>query len=189
LLTGVVTFALPLVLGQAGYRPEDIGQIVMLYGLGVLLSSGYASRRVDRTKNSEMILFSGAILSGLGLMVIGLMGSPLLGEHFISTVVVVSAVAVVGVAHGFINAPVVTHVGQTALAGRIGANPTTTAYRFLERGGHIAGPLLLSQLFLLWGQGPHIIGAIGGAVVVLGLMFVVYRLFPQPAPLRGEPAE
>jgi hypothetical protein len=117
------------------------------------------------------------------------MGSPLLGNDFMSTVVVVCAVAVVGIAHGFINAPVVTHVGQTSLAGRIGANPTTTAYRFLERGGHIAGPLLLSQLFLLWGQGPHIIGAIGIAVIVLGLTFVVYRLMPRSAQLRGEPAE
>ena len=189
ILTGVVTFALPLVLGQAGYRPEDIGQIVMLYGLGVLLSSGFASRYVDRTKNSELILFCGALFSGLGMIVIGLMGSPLFGNSFISTVVVVCAVAVVGLAHGFINAPVVTHVGQTTLASRIGANPTTTAYRFLERGGHIAGPLLLSQLFLLWGQGPHIIGAIGIAVIVLGLMFVVYRLMPRSVQLRGEPAE
>ena len=189
ILTGVVTFALPLVLGQAGYRPEDIGQIVMLYGLGVLLSSGFASRYVDRTKNSELILFCGALLSGLGMIVIGLMGSPVLGNSFISTVVVVCAVAVVGIAHGFINAPVVTHVGQTNLAGRIGANPTTTAYRFLERGGHIAGPLLLSQLFLLWGQGPHIIGAIGIAVILLGLTFVMYRLMPRSAQLRGEPAE
>ena len=58
ILTGVVTFALPLILGQAGYRPEDIGQVVMLYGLGVLASSGYASRFVDRTKNSEVVLLS-----------------------------------------------------------------------------------------------------------------------------------
>src|SRR6185369_11075122 len=117
----------------------------------------------------------------------GLMGSPLLGEHLISTVVVVSAVAVVGLAHGFINAPVVGHIGQTALAARIGANPTTTAYRFLERGGHIAGPLLLSQMFLLWGQGPYVIGGIGIAVVLFGFLFAMHRLLPQPAKLQGEP--
>jgi hypothetical protein len=98
-------------------------------------------------------------------------------------------VLIVGVAHGFINAPVVTHVGQTALAKRIGANPTTTAYRFLERGGHVTGPLLLSQLFLFWGQGPNIIGGIGGAVAILAVIFVAYKLLPQPARLQGEPAE
>jgi len=189
ILTGVVTFALPLILGQAGYRPEDIGQVVMLYGLGVLASSGYASRFVDRTKNSEMVLFIGAIMSGVGLVMVGFMGSPVVGNGLLSTVVIVAAVLIVGLAHGFINAPVVSHIGQTALAQRIGANPTTTAYRFLERGGHITGPLLLSQLFLFWGQRPYVIGGIGMAVVMFGLLFVAHRLLPRPARLQGEPAE
>jgi predicted MFS family arabinose efflux permease len=189
ILTGVVTFALPLILGQAGYRPEDIGQVVMLYGLGVLASSGYASRFVDRTKNSEMVLFIGAIMSGVGLVMVGFMGSPVVGNGIFSTIVVVVAVLIVGLAHGFINAPVVSHIGQTALAQRIGVNPTTTAYRFLERGGHIMGPLLLSQLFLFWGQGPYVIGGIGIAVVIFGLLFVTHRLLPRPVRLQGEPAE
>ena len=187
-LTGVITFALPLVLDQAGYRPEDIGQVVMLYGLGVVASSGYVSRMVDRTKNTEMALFIGAVLSGAGMVAIGFMGSRWLGDGLLSTSVVVVAVLVVGLAHGFINAPVVTHVGQTALAKRIGANPTTTAYRFLERGGHVMGPVLLSQFFLMWGQGAPVIGAIGFAIVVLGLVFVAHRLMPQPK-LQPEPAE
>ena len=112
ILTGVITFALPLVLGQVGYRPEDIGQIVMLYGLGVVASSGYVSRWVDRTKNTEFILFSGAVLSGLGLAAIGFINYPALASTWLGTALVVVAVATVGVAHGFINAPVVTHVSQ-----------------------------------------------------------------------------
>jgi predicted MFS family arabinose efflux permease len=189
ILTGVITFALPLILGQAGYRPEDIGQVVMLYGLGVLLSSGYASRFVDRTKNSETVLFVGAIMSGVGMVMVGFMGSPIVGNGLLSTSIIVVAVLIVGLAHGFINAPVVSHIGQSALAQRVGANPTTTAYRFLERGGHITGPLLISQLFLFWGQGPYVIGSIGIAVVIFGLLFVAHRLLPRPVRLQGEPAE
>jgi MFS family permease len=188
-LTGVVTFALPLILGQAGYRSEDIGQVVMLYGLGVVLSSGYVSRLVDRTKNTEMTLFAGAAMSGIGLVMVGSMGSSVLGNGLVSTIVVLIAVLLVGVAHGFINAPVVTHVGQSDLAKRIGANPAMTAYRFVERGGHIAGPLLLSQFFLIWGQGAYIIGGIGIAVVILGVLFIAHRLVPSRARLQAEPAE
>jgi hypothetical protein len=135
-------------------------------------------------------------MSGAGLVMVGLLGSPYLdigGPYLssgtVSTIVVVIGVSLVGIAHGFINAPVVTHVGQTELANRVGANPVTTAYRFLERGGHVAGPLLLSQLFLLWGQGPHIIGAIGVGTAVLGLLFVAHRLVPRSKALRAEPAE
>jgi predicted MFS family arabinose efflux permease len=189
ILTGVITFALPLVLGQLGYRPEDVGQIVMLYGLGVVASSGYVSRWVDRTKNTDRILFIGAVMSGCGLAAIGLINSPVVSGNWYGTALLIVAVATVGVAHGFINAPVVTHVGQSDLSKRIGAVPVSTAYRFLERGGHVAGPLLLSQLFLLFGQGPNVISGFGIVVALLGVAFVAHRLFPRSAKLHAEPAE
>src|ERR1051325_3365760 len=75
ILTGTITFALPLLLGQQGYRQEEIGQIIMLYGIGVVAASTYVSRLVDRTGNAEMVLFCGAVISGAGLVLIGLMGS------------------------------------------------------------------------------------------------------------------
>ncbi|MGZ9142395.1 MAG: MFS transporter, partial [Candidatus Binatia bacterium] len=189
ILTGVITFALPLVLGQIGYRPEDIGQIVMLYGLGVVASSGYVSRWVDRTKNTEAILFIGAIMSGAGLAAIGLLKYPLLSGTWMGTALLVAAVAIVGLAHGFINAPVVTHVGQSELAARIGANSANTAYRFLERVGHVAGPLLLSQLFIAFGQGTNVISGFGIGILILGFAFVAHRAFPRAAKLNAEPAE
>ncbi|HZP74925.1 MAG TPA: MFS transporter [Pseudolabrys sp.] len=189
ILTGIITFAIPLVLGQAGYRSEDIGQIVMLYGLGVVASSGYVSRLVDRTKNTERILFIGAVASGIGLTLIGLTGTSMLGNGLLSTVVIIFAVSLVGVAHGFINAPVVTHVVQSSLAKSLGVNPVSTAYRFLERGGHVAGPLIVSQLFLVWGQGPQILGGVGIVVAILGIMFVARRLIPTSHRLHAEPAE
>jgi predicted MFS family arabinose efflux permease len=176
ILTGTITFAMPLLLGQYGYRSEDIGQIIMLYGLGVIVASGYASRLVDRTKNSEGVLFSGAVVSGAGLVLIGLMGSALIGNGPLSTIVVIAGTILVGIAHGFINAPVVTHVGHSELAKRVGANPVTTSYRFLERTGHIAGPFVVAQLFLRWGQEAQIIAWIGVVIAILGLLFVIHNI-------------
>jgi predicted MFS family arabinose efflux permease len=60
-LTGIVTFALPLLLGQAGYRQEEIGQVIMLYAIAVVVTSGYISRRVDRTGDTATMLFWGAM--------------------------------------------------------------------------------------------------------------------------------
>jgi predicted MFS family arabinose efflux permease len=179
LLTGVISFAIPLILTQQGYRAEDIGQLIMLYGLGVVASTGVVSRLVDRTRNTQSILFWGAIVSGIGLMLVGLMGSKYVGNGHLSTVVAIVGIVLVGIAHGFINAPVVTHVGLSDLADRIGAVPATTTYRFLERAGHISGPFLVSQLFLIWGQGPYIIGWIGVGITVLGLVFAVQMLRPR----------
>jgi MFS family permease len=188
ILTGAITFAIPLLLGKNGYRPEDIGQIVMLYGLGVIVASHYASRLVDRTNNSESVLFWGAVISGAGLVLIGLMGSTIAGDGPLSTASVILGTILVGIAHGFINAPVVTHVGQSRLAKRVGANPATTSYRFLERIGHIAGPFVVSQLFLLWGQQAQILAWIGVGIAVLGLIFVIHTRSRAPA-LAAEAAE
>lgn len=187
ILTGTITFAMPLLLVQYNYRSEDIGQIVMLYGLAVMVATGFASRLVDRTSNSEQVLFWGAILSGGGLMLIGLMSPALAGSGPLGTGALIAGTILVGIAHGFINAPVVTHVGQSRLGNRIGVNPVTTTYRFLERAGHIVGPMVMAQVFLIFGQDAMVIVWIGIGIACLGLLFVA-RNFVQP-PVRNLPSE
>jgi MFS family permease len=186
ILTGTITFALPLLLGQQQYRQEDIGQIIMLYGLGVVAASGYVSRLVDRTGETKTILFWGAAISGMGLALIGLMGSHAVGNGLLSTIMVIIGVIVVGIAHGFINAPVVTHVAHSELALQIGVNPVTTTYRFLERIGHVTGPFLVSQLFLFCGQTPQVIGWIGIGTATLGLLFIARILPPRKGTVGSE---
>jgi MFS family permease len=186
-LTGTITFALPLLLTQQGYRQEEIGQIIMLYGMGVVAASSYIARVVDRTRNTDSILFWGATISGVGLALLGFMGSPALAGH-LGTAVVVAGVVLVGLAHGFINAPVVTHVAHSNLAVRIGETPVTTTYRFLERIGHVAGPFLVGQLFLAWGQSPHLLVWIGVATASLGVLFIMCKAPPPRVGALGPEA-
>ena len=188
ILTGAITFALPLLLGQYGYRQEEIGQIIMLYGIGVVVASAYVARIVDRTGNTEMVLFWGAAISGMGLIFIGLMGSDAFGYSGFGTLVVTGGVLTVGVAHGLINAPVVTHVAHSRLAAQIGANSVTTTYRFLERLGHVAGPFLVGQFFLIWGQNARILIWIGVATAILGVLFLVRTAPPRLGAIGPEPA-
>ncbi len=177
-LTGIVIFALPLLLAQKQYVQEDIGQIIMVYAAGVVLASGFASRLVDRSGRTYGILFWGSALSGLGLLLIAMIDwAPLAASPFGSTtvtVILILGVATLGVAHGFINAPVVTHVAESELATNVGASSLTATYRFLERLGHIAGPIIVGQLFLFWGQNALILAWVGAAILIFGLLF----LFP-----------
>jgi MFS family permease len=186
ILTGTITFALPLLLGQSGYSVEEIGQIIMLYGIGVVAASGPIARLVDRTGQTESILYVGAILSGLGLALVGFLNSSFADAESLRTILVVAGVVLVGIAHGFINAPVVTHVAHSRLAAQIGANPATTAYRFLERTGHIAGPLIVGQMFLIWGQSSRIVSWIGLVTVGLGLVFFINSARPHAGGIRRE---
>jgi MFS family permease len=188
ILTGTITFALPLLLGQHGYRQEDIGQIIMLYAMSVVAASSLISRLVDQTGKTVTILFLGAATSGAGLVLIGLMGSPILGQGALDSITVIAGVILVGIAHGFINAPVVTHVAHSELAKEIGANSVTTTYRFVERIGHVAGPMLIAQLFLIWGQSPQILMGIGIAVAILGLLFLIKTSPPRVEALGPEAA-
>lgn len=178
-LTGVVVFALPLLMTEQGYRHEDIGQMLMIYAGGVIAASGVAARLVDRRGRTGLVLGIGGLVSGLGLSMIAVADTAQLGRGsyagILQTVVLVVGILVVGGAHGMINAPIVTHVAELDLARRIGAGGATAAYRFLERIGHVAGPVLVGQLLLWTGQiGPALQG-MAFAVAILGLLFLVLQ--------------
>ena len=176
-LTGVIIFALPLILSERNYAQEDIGQIIMVYAAGVVVASSYISRLVDRIGQSHVVLFWGTAISGLGLILIGSLGSDFIGRlpsgSMTEPVILIVGVVVVGIAHGFINAPVVTHIAESPLSQAIGESSSTATYRFLERIGHIAGPIIVGQLFLFAGQDAFVLTWIGGVVILFGLLFLI----------------
>lgn len=186
-LTGIVVFALPLLLAQKNYPQEDIGQIIMLYAVGVLFASAYASRFVDRVGRTSRVLFWGSIGSGVGLVVIGVVDWLPLGTLQIQTELLVAGVIAVGIAHGLINAPVVTHVADLELASRIGVNSATATYRFLERIGHAAGPIVVAQLFFFGGQSTVVVAWLGAVIILLGVLFMI-RIEPTPPSRERAPA-
>ncbi len=178
-LTGVVFFAMPLLLAGQRLAQEDIGQIIMFYALGVLVSSHFISRYADRKGNLRLILFFGLALSGVGLCVIGAIGwAPVtamsLGPIALTLVLLVGTFTV-GVGHGCINAPVVTHIATTDISQRLGEAPVTAFYRFIERVGHVAGPILVGQLFLIANQSPTAIAWLGGAMMLFALAFIAFK--------------
>ncbi|MEO0619227.1 MAG: MFS transporter [Pseudomonadota bacterium] len=175
-LTGVMTFALPLLLAQSGYPQEDIGQIIMIYAISVVLSSGLITSYVDGVGNARNVLFQGAILSGVGLLLIGFSGSIATAAEtaaYASTGLLVIGVALLGIAHGFINAPVVTFIADSDLADRIGQSTATATYRFLERIGHVAGPVAVGQLLIWTSYDWSAISVVGIGIAMFALVFIL----------------
>lgn len=181
-LTGVTIFAAPLLLARAGYAREDIGQILMAYAAGVLLCSRYASRWVDASGRTRPFLMLGVLASAAGLALIGA-GS--IGQ-LPAVLAPMLGLFVLGLGHGLINAPVVTHITRTRAADTLGASLTSSTYRMLERVGHVSGPLVVAQLMLVCG-GSTALAWLGGAVLVCGLLFALVR--PARAPLAQAVAE
>jgi len=190
-LTGVVIFALPLMLAASGYRQEDIGQILMIYAAAVVLSSSYISAIVDRTQRTGVVLSFGSFLSASALIAVGYFGATggteaLVGDEA-ATALTIVAVAVLGLAHGLINAPVVTHVAATEVARRAGAAPVTATYRLLERIGHVAGPAIVGQLLASGIATGQSVAWVGGAVLAMAALFAI-RQTRTPVAAK-EPAQ
>jgi hypothetical protein len=175
-LTGVTIFALPLILSRLQYAQEDVGQIVMLYSGGVLISSAYASRMVDRLGRTSGVLFLGALGSGIGLILISLVGWNTFTAGnlaYLGVGVLMTGMALLGLAHGLINAPIITHVANTPTANQMGQSSTASLYRLLERVGHISGPTIVGYLLLASQESSFALSWIGGAMIVFGLLFLI----------------
>jgi hypothetical protein len=172
-LTGVMLFAMPILLTKSGYVREDIGQITMLYAGAVIISSHFASIRADREANTHAILFNGATLTALGLALIaGVSFVSPTDSPVIATALIIAGVVIVGIAHGYINAPVVTHITNSPMAGAMGMTSAAAGYRLLERLGHVAGPIILGQVFAIFGASWSVLGAIALAIFILGAIFI-----------------
>jgi predicted MFS family arabinose efflux permease len=175
-LTGVITFGLPLLLAQSEFAQEDIGQIIMIYAISVVVASKFIAPRVDRLGTARNILFQGTLISAVGLGLIAYGGSNTLNlaaNAIVNpTIILLAGIALVGIAHGFINAPVITHIADSHLAARIGATTATATYRFAERAGHIMGPVIMGALFILFRDDWAAIGFAAVAIVLLGVLFI-----------------
>ena len=178
-LTGVVLFALPLLLTNQGYAKEDIGQITMIYAAAVIFASTAVAQYADRTGETGRVLFYGGILTAAGLGTISLVGMPSIinwsSNTVPATLIILAGVIMIGLAHGLVNAPVVTHVAETKVAATLGASNVAATYRLVERFGHMLGPVIMGQIFIYFGLSWAAVGFVGLGVFILAVMF------PNPA--------
>lgn len=172
-LTGVVLFALPLILGQRGFSLEEIGQTAMLYAAGVLTVTSGASHLADRWRRTGTLLTVGALFSAIGVAAIWASSLPTLADSGAGGGLLLACIFMLGMAHGCINAPVVAHVASLPVAQRQGAIRSAATYRLVERVGHMAGPLVVERCLAAAGGQSIALAWIAAAVAVAGLVFMV----------------
>ncbi|MCA0399645.1 MAG: MFS transporter [Proteobacteria bacterium] len=174
-LTGVVLFSLPMLLTKQGYAREDIGQFTMLYAGAVILASSLIASYADRSRQTERILVMGGVLTSLGLVMMSLVSTDFVttqnANPFMMSIIIAIGVSIIGIAHGFINAPVVTHVAESRIAAELGVSNVASTYRLVERFGHMLGPVLMGQAFLYFGASWETIGWVGAGVLLLTVLF------------------
>ena len=199
-ITGIVMFAVPLVLSTNGFTTEEIGQLLMLYYISSMVVTHYASRAVDVLGNTKNVLFISAMTGFFGMAILGMIGVtsakeiegmasfliPLgdlalnfnqfvtsLGLGNIATYIVLLCLLIAGASNGLLAAPVLTHINKTRSAERFGNKSITATYIFLERIGHVIGPLLSSLLFAITNDTTLAIALYGIVTGLLGLIFMI----------------
>ncbi|MGO1118845.1 MFS transporter [Rhodovibrionaceae bacterium A322] len=184
ILTGVVFFALPLLLSGAGFSSNDIGQLLMVFAISTLLLTPFAARWSDRSRNPRSMLIFGGCLSALGVFLFAvalggdpfqLMESELLVSAYLVPLVLLS-VLLLGAGQGLVAAPLVSQVTHSRTAQLHGGQTALSAYRILERGGHVAGPIGVSRLLQLGSS------SFAGLLTICGLTLaglLVFSLFGE----------
>lgn len=176
-LTGVVLFALPLILSHRGFNMEEVGQIAMFYAAGVLAATTLVSRLSSRQKRggttrltTGLILTTGALLSAVGMASVMVVDYPFFAGA--QTIILIGCIFLLGMAHGCINAPVVSHVADLPIAHQLGPVRVATSYRLVERIGHIGGPLVVERVLALSGNESQALAWIALVVAAAALGFL-----------------
>ena len=147
---GAIFFTIPILLAQLEFSKPQIGQLLMLFAFSVMLSN-YFVPKVAKRFNTNSILLMGMLGSALGCFILGAFA--LLGSPIYQHTAVVVGVIVVGYSNGLIAAPIVASVLDTQFANRVGVNSSLSLYRFVERIGHVLGPIIFAWSFAFFDAG------------------------------------
>ncbi len=164
-------------MASRNFYKEDIGQVIMLYSFGVLFANIYSSRVVDKIKKTRPILFLGNIGSGFGLIMIGFVSLyPVIFQNvlILPILLLVLGTFILGLSHGFINAPIITHITESKSAGIVGKNSIISIHRSLERIGQLFGPIIITSLLFIKDFKINVYLLIGSILIIFGLLFLFH---------------
>ena len=189
--SGVILFALPLLLNDLGFSRDEIGQMLIFYAAGVLCTTYALDRVLTFLKRTTYALFLGAIGGAAGLLLIGLAGSKFISElqmPILRSVMPATGIFMMGLFHGLIHAPIVSHVISLPVSKNLGRDFTSSTYRFLERSGHPLGPIIVGLLMTVSHSNPDLLLVVGCAAASMGLIFLVISLPTKRRTLHERPS-
>ena len=210
-IAGVVMFAVPLILTERGVPSADIGLALMAFYIASILVTHYASVVVDgHPSTSRLTLFLSALVGGVGMLMMGTTGidtwhypdTSLPGLSLIAGCAVqinhwmnadlfpdsgrwllFIGIVFTGISNGLLSAPIMTHISKTPVARRQGRKAVAAVYLFLERAGHMIGPLVISSLLAFTYNTPLGITLFGIITICLGIVFLITST-PMQQPSR-----
>ncbi|MGB0940771.1 MAG: MFS transporter [Marinomonas sp.] len=170
ILTGFLYFMVPLYLVSLDASQSEIGRVMMVYSLIIIPLSPLVSGIADKSGKMKELVLLGTVLSG-GILI------SLYGEA--SFYKLLLAVALMGVAHSILKAPLIASALEAAEATpEVGRTKVLGILRTAERIGSVLGPVLVATLLTLYDFG-EAMAIVGTGVLVSALCMFIFLRVPD----------
>ncbi len=166
ILIGFLYYLVPLYLKSIGTLQSNIGRVIMCYGLIIVFGGPFFSRYFDNAAHRKYYIVTGGIITGLSMLSFWFMRGfgPLL-----------FVVTMLGVAHTFSVSSQVSLITETKIIKKIGTGTGMGLYRFWERAGNVAGPVVVGFFIAKEGYEKSII-FLGAISFICSLIYLVVIL-------------
>lgn len=165
ILTGFLYYMVPLYLVSLDASQSEIGRIMMVYSLVIIPLSPLASRFADYSGQMKQLVVLGTILSGV--ILISLYGEDSIGRMLL-------AVALMGVAHSILKAPLIAAAMEAAEATpEVGRTTALGLLRTSERIGSVLGPVMVASLLVVYSFA-EAMAIVGTGIVITGIVMGAY---------------
>ncbi|MFO7495112.1 MAG: MFS transporter [Desulfobacterales bacterium] len=179
ILIGVLFYFVPLYLRQGAAAQGDIGRVIICYGLAMVFLGPLFYRCCDRPAYRKYYIFIGGILTALALSVF-LFFSGVRAALFLA--------AMLGVAHTFSVSSQAAFITETRVAKAMGEGAGMGLFRFWERVGNVAGPLVVGGLISRLGYENAMVAlaafSLATSLAYLGVIRGPWRLRLQSSRLK-----
>jgi predicted MFS family arabinose efflux permease len=162
-VAGFLHFFTPVYLDQIGVRESTIGQVLILYGICLILFGPSIGRMIDRAEDKKYYMLAGGLLGGLAFATFNT-------DFGIASMIV--CVFLLGLSSSFVLSSQSTMVLELKETRALGEGTALGIFRSISRIGQVIGPLIFGWV-LLSGNLTEVINYLGysyiGAMLILAV--------------------
>jgi len=172
ILIGCLFYLIPLYLKSLQILQSDIGRVIMTYNVAIVFLSYFFSKYVDKETHRKYYIFIGGMLTGISMICF------YAGAGFFAILLLV---AIIGVSHTFSISSQISVITETAVIRRIGTGTGMGVFRFWERLGNVAGPLITGVLIIKLGYIRTVValGVMSVTCSILYLLTILLRKYER----------
>ncbi len=182
ILIGCLFYLVPLYLKNLDILQSDIGRVLMSYDVAIVFLGYFFSKYLDKERHRRYYIFAGGMITGVSMICFYTGYSD---SGFLATLLLVIAI---GISHTFSVSSQMAVITETKVIKDIGTGTGMGIFRFWERLGNVAGPLVVGFLIVKLGYSETfaVLGIMSVICSLLYLMTLFWQNCRKPAGISGE---